>query len=1097
MKYPLARLRGLARLSAAILAILFTTSIALVAQTTTGSIYGTVTDASGAVIPGATITVTNPQTNETLTAKSNNDGAFVFPVVNPGTYKATATMAGFSTVTQTDLRVASNQNVNSSFTLSAGEVNSEVTVTAGAALIDTRESQIAETVDQKRIVDLPLSTRNAYDLVTLVPGITQYAAGAQIGDNGGTQFSTNGTRPNFNSFYLDGAYNTSFFRGGGNIVPAPDALEQFRIITSNFDAEFGRYPGAVVNTITRSGSNKWHGVAYDYLRNAIFNGRNYFTQAGTARAQFIYNVFGGGVGGPAIHDKLFFFLSYQGTRIRQVTTINPGAIVVPTDLERAGNFTASSVKPNTSICPGFICPTDPVTQNILKYVPRADPSQTTFTSGGAPIAHPAQQQLPNPVIGDQGVGRITWNMNAAHALSFTYFNSQGKGFNRTAGSNQLLAYSGNSTYAGQSNYVLTDRWIISPHAVNTATAFYTLNKTVAGNVYNTALLSDLGASFKDGGPVITQPQFSITGYFSGGTGGSGANTQAQMTTGIEDTMNYTRGNHEMKFGGSFIFNKYHETATFQSSSIWAFTNSQTGNALADFITGRMNQFRQNSGARHRLHAWDPSLFAQDNWRLTRRLTANLGVRWEVYYPFSGEKNLGTFQAGVQSTRFPTAPLGLLAEGDPGVPEGVLKTSYTKFAPRVGFAMDVFGDGKTSLRGGYGIFYSFSQETFVGNLEQQPFTLAVSILNTKVSNPFAGSAFPTSPFPYQVNLQNPQFTTGAIFSGIPKDESAVPYLQQYNLTLEQQYGNDWNSRISYIGNVGRHFYIARDQNAPVYIPGNCPAASNTPCSSTAAANIASRRPLNAQGYSSNIGLLDPSSNSAYNSLQTTITRRLKNNFSFQAFYVWSRAIDNLSADPGSATAYALVNQYDASLDRGLSSLHVPHRFVASFIYQLPKVKRWGLVGKEVLSGWQVNGIQTLSAGNPFNITSNKDTNFDSITTDRPNQTGNVFLGYGRKHADEILQYFNTAAFTAPGANQPYGNVGRNSIVGPGTIKTDISAFKRFEVYKEANLLFRAEIFNLFNHTNLNNPNGVLGNANFGRITSADAPRIMQFAIKFEF
>ena len=1068
------------------LVILFSIST-VSAQTITGSIYGTVADASGAVVPGATVTVTNISTNEVHSTQSNGSGAYVFPVLNPGTYKATASKSGFETMSQTNLEVAANQNVNASFTMKTGEVSTEVTVDATAALVDTRESQLAETIDQKRIVDLPLTGRSAYDLVQLVPGITNYNASPQQGDNVGTQFSTNGLRPNFNSFYLDGAYNTSFFRGGGNIVPNPDALRQFRIITSNFDAEFGRYPGAVVNTITRSGNNTFHGVIYDYHRDNAGKANGYFNQAGN-RPKFVYNVFGGGIGGPAIHDKLFFFLSYQGTRIAQDTTINPTAIVVPTDAERAGDFSKSDTKPSAAICPAFHCATDPATQAILQYIPHADLNLTTIV-GGKHVYHPDTQKLPNPVVANQGTARIDYQLNAAHHLQFTYFNSQGIGFDRTLGGNNLLLYSGNRTYAGQSNYIVGDTWLISPNLVNTFTGFYTLDKTIRSNVYETGKFADLGMTIKNGGLITTQPQVTVTGYFLGGTGGSGPTTGAQLETGAEDTFNYTKGNHTVKFGGSMIFNKYHETASFLSSSKSTFNGSISGNALADFILGRAQTFQQNNGSLHRLHAWDPSLFAQDNWRLTSRLTANLGVRWEVYYPFSGQRNFGTFIDGVQSTRFPGAPKGLLSEGDPGVPEGVLKVTYNKFAPRVGFAWDIFGTGKTALRGAYGLFYSFSQETFVGNLEQQPFALSITLKNTtNFVNPYAKQAsFPTgSPFPYTVDLANPTFLPGASLSGLKPYTSAIPYVQQFNLTLEQQYGTNWSTRMAYVGNVGRHFYLARDQNSPVDSP------------TATAANAVSRRPFNGEGYVSDIGLLDPSSNSSYNSLQLTVTRRLVHNFSFQAFYVWSKAMDNLSADPGSATAYSLSDQYNPGRDRGLSSLDMPQRFVASFIYQLPSVKLWGVAGKELLSGWQINGIETLSTGNPFNITSNKDTNFDTIAnTDRPNLIGNPHLDRHRSTAEKVNMFFNTDAYAAPPVGQPYGNSPRNPLIGPGNVDTDISAFKRFALYRESNLIFRAEFFNLFNNTNLNNPNGVLTAAAFGSITGASSARQMQLALKFEF
>lgn len=325
------------------LMILLSTAM-LSAQTVTGSIYGTITDSEDAVVPGATITAMNIDTAQTVTTKSNSSGAYVFPVILPGPYQVTASQAGFDTMTQKGLTVAANQNVNAHFVMKTGSVTSEVSVSSSSALIDTRESQIAYTIEQKVIQDMPLVGRSPYDLVQLVPGVTGYnGGGSQSGDNTGAQFSTNGIRNNFNSYYLDGAYNTELFHGGGNTIPNPDALSQFRIITDNFDAEFGRFPGAVVNVITRSGTNRFHGTVYDFLRNNIFNAKPYFQ---SSVPHYVYNAFGGGMGGPIMHDKLFVYGSYQGIRYTTPTTINQGVFTVLTDAERTGDFSKSKTLPN-------------------------------------------------------------------------------------------------------------------------------------------------------------------------------------------------------------------------------------------------------------------------------------------------------------------------------------------------------------------------------------------------------------------------------------------------------------------------------------------------------------------------------------------------------------------------------------------------------------------------------------------------------------------------------------------------------------------------------------------------------------------------------
>lgn len=1071
------------------------------AQTTTGSIFGTVTDPSGAVIPGVTVTATNVQNGLAQTATSNATGNYIFPVVDPGVYTVRAVMSGFQQVSQSDVRVSATQNVHVNFSLQTGSSSQTVHVTAATTLVDTRESQIGTTVDQRRITELPLNGRDAYTLVQLAPGVTSYTSNTNIGNPNGVTFSVNGIRAFENSFYLDGGFNTAVYRVGGNLIPNPDALQEFRILTANYDAEYGRSPGGVVNVITRSGSNQFHGLVYDYLRNDVFNAKSYFNPVVTPLKQ---NQFGATLGGPIHKDKAFFFLSYQGLRVHTPVIISAG-IVTPTPAEAGGNFSAylpTSSGPITAcnqalspadkaakrfiVCnpatnkpfPGNILttPLDPVAQNLLKTVPLADPN-----TGVTPAQTASANQSAN-----QGLARVDYQLTDTHRLEGMFFTSRGTQTLPNLGGNQILDYSGASDYANQTNAILADTWVASPSAVNSLRLFYTLNHFIAAPLFANNTLADLGSNAGQGTLPATQPRIIVTGYWTMGVGGAGNNNQYDQSYGGIDTFYWTHGNHTAKFGGSFLWSNWQENGLFLGSGQATFSGSSTGNALADFLLGRANTFEQNSGAIHRLHAPDPALFAQDDWKVNRNLTLDLGLRWEVYPPYTGENNNGTFVPNVQSTRFPTAPLGLLSSGDPGVPDGIRHTSYTKFAPRVGFAYDVFGNGKTSIRGAFGIFYSANHESLWENLEQQPFTLDVVANKTpNLVNPYSPSP---DPFPYVIDPQNPRFTSGATIYGIPQGKNSVPYFEEYNLAVQQQLGTNWSTQIAYVGNVGRQLYMIRDDNSPVYVPGG----------STTTAGLNARRPYQPTPATYTFGainLTDPVANSSYNSLQVTVTRRFAHDFSVDGSFVWSRAIDIYS--PLEGLNPALVNENDPAMNRGLSDLAVPKSFFVSYLWALPSVQRWGTFSKLVLNGWQVNGITTIQSGSPFNLLSGVDSNLDGISTDRPDQIADPFLSTHRGRTAKIAQYFNTAAFAQVPAGTPYGNVGRNSMLGPGLVNTDLSAFKTFALWKTNQLQFRGEIYNLFNNVNLSNPNSNLKSPQFGKITGSAAGRIVQLALRYSF
>ncbi|MBS1815432.1 MAG: TonB-dependent receptor [Acidobacteria bacterium] len=1069
------------------------------AQSATGTIYGTVVDATGAVVPGAKVTATNVRKGTSQTVTTSNSGEYTFPVLEPGDYTVASQITGFQTQTQQGVRLDASQNVHVNFTLQVGQTEENVVVTADTTLVDTRESQIGATVDQKRIEDLPLNGRNAYDLLSILPGVTNYAPDVQTGSRQGAQIVVNGIPGQNTAYYLDGTYDTQVWRFGGNLLPNPDALEEFRVLTSNFDAEFGRSAGGVVNAITRSGTNQYHGLVYEYLRNDVFNAKPYFQSGVPALKQ---NQFGANFGGPLpmLRDKAFFFLSYQGLRIHQPANVTSTQLSVPTALERMGDFRLTPefvnnvpTRPDitsSASCGSikyYICPSDldPVAQALLQFVPVGDSDPNNYR-------HTVQQSANGNINSDQGMVRLDYHLGQKHQISGLYFESKGVSNAPTVGGNQIVSYAGMTNYEGQYNAIASDIWTISPNKVNDVRAFYSLNHYIIGNIYgNQHMLADLGSNAAQGGNYNAQPYFNVQGFWQMGTSNAGPNNLPSASLGISDVLHWSHGKHELKLGGAYIWNHFASTGGGSSNGLFTFTGSTVGATkasapLVDFLQGNANSLVQNNGVAFRNHNADPSLFIQDNWRIHPRLSLNLGLRWEYFPMYTGQNNTGTFVLGQQSTRFPTAPLGLVFAGDKGIPDGILHTPWNTFAPRVGFAYDVFGNGKTSLRGAYGLFYSaMNQVSVSNNLVQQPFSRSKTANKTPdLVNPWAPD---DDPFPYTPSTTNAVFLAGANLFGLSENDHYIPSVHQFSLGVQQQYSPKWSSQVSYVGNLGRRFYITTDINSPIY--------SYNAATSTAGLNA--RRPIqkllspNVYQYAS-ISIAAPRSNTAYHSLQATLQRRFDHHFSLQASYVWSKVI---GYNP-------VVNQYDVASSRGLLPIDLRHAFVVSYIYVTPEVHRFSFIGKQILSGWQLNGITKFQSGQPFNITSGVDANRDGTNNDRPNQVGNPELPGGRSRAERAATYFSRAAFAPVNVNSPsvspYGNVQFDSMIGPKYVNTDLSAFKDFAIYEQMKLQFRGEVFNVFNNVNMNNPNGNLNaGANFGRISDSGPARIVQLALRLSF
>ncbi len=1129
-------MRAKALFKAFICGIMLSISSLAFSQTTVGSVYGAVTDTTGGSLPGSTVVITDVHTGAKQTTITNNGGEYTFSTVSPSDYTVTTTHVGFKSQTQTGVNVQANSNVHVPVSLEAGGVQETVQVEAGVTLVDTREAQLGDTIDREKVENLPSIDRNPYNLISTVTGVQAYNGDTNIGSRNGTTFSVNGFPASTPSFYLDGAYNNAFRQNGGNKTPSPDALSQLRIITSNFDAEFGRSPGGVVNVITRSGTSHYHGSLYEYLRNDVFDSKNYYDDNVALLRQ---HQFGGTFGGPVpFLRQTFFFVDYEHYIHHAVSIVN-STLLTATALERVGDFSQSKTKPNlkyldiataanptgTGVCPGaatsyVICAAalDTVSQNLLKFVP--------VYNAAAGLS--AQQTAVQNALGDQGTIRIDYNRIRHHQISGTFFNSNAGNGDPTAGGNQIVgipgslqAYSGMVNTENQLNTILADNWTINDRTVNQLHGFYSQNRYIIANQIPNRLLADLGSTAPEGGSVVSPPKFTIAGYWTEGPSGAGPSDINQFSFGLIDTAILTRGRHSIKLGGSWNSSKYSEDGNGNNGNgTFNFTASNvTGSSLADFILGKAATFNESSNVRHRSRNQDPALYAQDDWQVTRNLNINLGVRWEVFAPYTGDITEGTFTAGAQSKVIPGAPLGFRYVGDAGVPDGIYHTSYMRFVPRVGFAYDVYGNGRTSLRGGYGMFHNSFTEGDFNNLVQAPFALQITTNATpNLVCPYGGSA-PTCPagtpalinpvpFPFNFSPNNRAFASNAAVYSTRQNESSTPYANEYNLSVEQQLNRTTAVRISYVGSTYMKQYIALDINTPQYVP-NAPLSTASyncrrpyqPYLATKTVNTTTGLPtctfnafssINSFQFAS-INQQTPANNSKYNSLQVNLHGKLGKQLNFSASYVWGKALNYTGPT---------VDQTDIRKNYGAADIDLRNRFVFSAVYRAPDVHFLGIIGREVLSGWNISDVTILQSGGPFTVTSGIDTNRDGNNNDRVNVSGDPYT-HASTREGKIKQYLNPAAFSTPCFNttacNPYGNEQRNSLYGPGNVNSNVALYKNFAIYRELHFQLRAEAYNAFNNVNLNNPrtNLTVFPTAAQSITGAASPRQFQFAAKLEF
>ncbi len=1076
---------GLAKRSVLFLAAAIATVSMAFAADTTGGIGGVVKDATSAVAPSVALTATNTGTNAAFKTISDSGGNYAFRSLPVGLYDVSATASGFKRFVSNGVRVQVNELVRVDVSLQVGDLTQTVDVSGQVAIVDTTSATLRTVVDQQRIETLPLNGRNVTQLMQLVAGVIPDPILANVTSDttypGVTPVSVNGGRANTTNYILDGGQNNDHYSNAPNPMPNPDALQEFSVQTNNFSAEYGRSMGGIVNAVTKSGTNDLHGSAFWYIRNHDLNAANRFAPAlpggGKEDDGLERNQFGATIGGPVMIPKLyngknktFFLYSYQGTRLKQAPTSVEQ--LVPTAAQRVGDFSklGSVIRNPTTGQPygANKIPTadfNPISQQMLGFIPTPAGGSDTIS-----FAIPGDQDE------NQHLVKIDHELSSKNRFSVRFWDSKANQPAFLDLKNYLTANPGHVWR--NTSVTVGDTHIFTPGLLNSF--IFGFNRMNNNNAPITPRsYADLGMKIYS--PPTPQWNLSIGGYFDLDT--NDTNTFFRRELQFSDTVRWTKGRHSMTMGGELgkgigdIDNNFRANGEFTFSPDAPFT----GNGLADFMVGKFSNLTQGIGEYKNTRFTLFSMFFQDSYKFSKRLTIDIGLRWEPFFPYTDANGkLAALRSGQQSTRYVNAPKGILYPGDAGIPDGGYDTRWKNFGPRIGFAYDIFGDGSTSIRGGYGIFYDRPNTISTNSAANQaPFGTVVSIngnATNNFTNPYAGA---TNPFPAPLNPPSDvRFALPMVaFAYTPGMRNGN--LQGWNLALERQLVRNFVLRVAYAGSKGTHLVNLREGNPATYAPGVTTATTNA------------RRPLFPNF--GNITLVEPGQTSIYNSLQVTTEKRFSRGFSFLMNYTWSRSIDTGSFPK--QTGQTVTSVFNIRNDRGISDFHRTHVMVMSGLWELPIHPKSG-IAKALIGGWNLNGIVSLRSGFPLNIRSGVDNARTGTGNQRVDIIGNPYFSGDRSRSEQINAWLNKAAF-APNALGTFGNLGRNAFYGPGFASTDLGLLKDFVIRERFKAQFRFEAFNAFNRVNLLIPNRVRTSGNFLRITEADSPRILQFAVRFAF
>jgi len=1096
-----------------VLAIVFLSASAMFGQAVAiGSMSGIVSDQTGSSVPGATVQMMETLKGTVHTANTNSEGRYTFPNLPVGPYRLEVQAKGFKDFVLSGIVLEVAANITQNIQMQVGALTETVEVSGGASMVETKDSSISNVVQQQRIVDLPLNGRNPADLL-VISGLATSSMTLNGGDltgskniqgsNGSGQFSVAGGAANGVNFLLDGGDNNDAFSNVNLPIPFPDAVEEFSVQTSGLPAQYGLHPGGVVNIVTKSGTNAFHGDMFEFLRNGDLNAR---TEGTLLRDSLKRSQFGGTAGGRIIRDKLFFFGGYQGTRQRSDPAANTA--YVPTAAGLTGDFsvldgakssggclaTARTLKdPSGNPYPGNKIPISTFDPAGLKLVSTYLPASTD-PCGKMLFGYLAN----NP--DDQWIGRVDYNISSKQAFYARYFIYDYMALSLFDGHNALTTGSPGNKDRSQT-FTIGHTYTINSTAVNSFHATFDRRRDDRSSAANLFSPKDLGVNMFINIPNYTQ--LTVSSYSGSGFNiGCGTCALANFdinTYQVADDVTLLRGRHQIAFGFDGRKDQFNSYNNQQSNGQFTFNGSTTGDGLADLLIGRFSGLTDGNVISDYLRQTVIGAYAQDAFHVTPRFSINIGIRWEPSVPAYDKYGRGNqfswplFLENWHSSVYPTAPAGLIFSGDTAQdPYGKAFTAshWATFSPRLGLVWDPSGEGKQTIRASFGLMHDttelFYPERWTTN---SPYVSSLTLSSGQFSNPFANYTLngkTGDPFPGAA-----VFPTQGTYISVPPD-MRVTYMMQWNLSYQRQFGKDWLVTANYVGNASRHIWGSVDVNYALPLAGATTGNTNNR-RLTYLAN-----PTTGQYYAE-IQQTDDGANAAYHGLLLKAEHRFVNHFTVAGNYSWSHCTSTWDF-AGELAGPVYQNPLNrAQGERGNCGFDHRQTFNLTVVAMSPGFGP-GLA-RPITRNWQLAPLVTLFTGNPIQITDGKDISLSGQSLDRPD----VILPNQVYPAQKsVLEYFNPAAFQCAGSNAActvssglFGDLGRNSVYGPGQINFSTALSRRFVIRERWSMEFRADFFNIMNHGNWNNPTASVTSGTFGQVVSFGNPRIIQMAMKLFF